>query len=122
MIAKFSSCFLVAMLLCGCGGATTGAQPEVGGVDEDELTRPELAKLDEQLRARVEARDAPFPVRVTFASLPSTSDLAALMLVRYERVAIGRVDLPTLKVIAARDDVRRITLLTGVGYQDDGGA
>jgi hypothetical protein len=40
------------------------------------------------------------------------------MLVPYERVAIGRVDLDTLKAIAARADVQRITLLSGVGYED----
>jgi len=105
--------------LTACGGAKATPTTDTPSLAGDSLSSGELAKLSEELRGRVEAQDVQFEVRVTFDQLPSTDALSTLMLVRYQRVAIGRVDLPTLKSIASRDDVQRITLLSGTGYEEE---
>jgi len=117
MIGKMS--LAAALLIAGaCGSSTPPATDSTqrAGV---ELSDAELSKLDPQLRERLASSDREFPVRVKFARWPSSSDLAALLLVRYERVAIGRVDRVTLRAIAAREDVERISYVTGTGYGPD---
>jgi len=122
MLSAASEVALGVALLAGCGGSgdslgasdargAESAQASVGA-----LSSVELGKLDPPLRARVAGTDSHFPIRVSFARLPSRDELSTLMLVAYQRSGIGRVDRATLKVIAGRRDVRRITYLSGTEY------
>jgi hypothetical protein len=112
------------LLTVACGGAAEAGPSADRTVPAPsasaDLSRRELAKLDDSLRERVEA-DADtdlFPVRVKFVSRPSRDELTEMLLVAYERDAVGRVDRATLKAIAGRADVRMISWVDA-GYGGD---
>ncbi len=125
MTMKRASIAALIVLFAACGGAVTEAAPTSTASTGNrapsasrELSRQELAKLDDSLRERIEANagQAVFPVRVKFVSRPPRDELTEMYLVPYERDAVGRVDRATLKNIAARRDVRMISFVDGAGY------
>lgn len=77
------------------------------------LTPAEHAKLDSRLgEAIAEPGAGPFEVTVAFTGSPPTpEELAPMGLARLGDLVLGRVDLPTVKRLAARDDVRSIALM-----------
>lgn len=126
---KIAALFPVLLLATalGCGSSATGSAPQADAsgtagaeAPPSELTRAQLGKLDASVRAELSASsDAPIPVRVEFVRLPRADELSEFLLVRYEDVAIGRVPKEMVRVLAVREDVTHIAMLSGGGYDDD---
>lgn len=115
---RFLGVALGAALVAGCasGGTAGASQAEEATSASASLSQAELDKLDQELRERLETgQDGRFPVRVSFATTPSTDELLELMLTRYERrYGVGRVDRATLQQIASKDNVRQISFVDGL--------
>jgi hypothetical protein len=77
------------------------------------FTPDELAKLDSRLgEAIAEPGAGPFEVTVAFnGPPPSPEELAPMGLARLGDLVLGRVDLPTVKRLAGRDDVHSVALM-----------
>ncbi|GAB5540313.1 MAG: hypothetical protein RLO52_32320 [Sandaracinaceae bacterium] len=108
----------LAMAVAGCGATAprTGAMADET-TQQEEWTSALLRKLAPDLRARVRGDDmSAVAVQVTFRRIPDEDELADLMLNRVGGQVIGRVQVATLRTIAARADVERVEPLRDVGY------
>ena len=108
----------LSFLVGGCATTSSNSSSDdVADARDVEFTRDEMAKLDRPLRDKVRARDGDrIPIRVEFASDPDEHVLSEMLLIRTGTQIIGQVPLEVLKQIVRRDDVRRIALVTNVGY------
>lgn len=113
---------LLVLFASACAGPpaeSAGATATAGG-ERPSFTHAELGKFDEALVERLERADSErIPVMVRFVSMPSADELSELLLVRYDGEAIGNVDRWTLQQIARRDDVVRVSFVTGTRYSAD---
>jgi hypothetical protein len=111
----------VLLALFACGGAAGSGppadDPAPAAARSDGLSRAALAKMDDALRERLD-EDTLFPILVKFTSRPPRDELSSLLLVAYERDAIGQVDRPMLETIVARPDVAHVSLVNA-GYAPD---
>jgi hypothetical protein len=103
-------------VVAGCGGPAASAPTETSSARAS-WTSAQLRKLDPRLRERVRAGEREHvAVEVTFAHVPDEEVLGDLLLSRIGGMVVGRVELATLHMIAARDDVERIEVLADEGY------
>ena len=112
---------LTTLLLTACGGASASGPASERTASNDaspsDWTSAQLRKLDSPLRARIRAGEREhIAVEVTFAHVPDEDVLGDLLLSRVGGMVVGRVQLATLHLIAARDDVERIEVLRDEGY------